>query len=163
MPPGRIRAFEVGPLSFDVSEAWYQGNLPDKKHFFDWSHLKGARVENVNAIFSPLWAINRSKSPLTVPDTQNNFILCWFDTRPLITEGFNKIYHLRKTMARGAYKMFLLISSFLLNIHQIRGKLAQNSSCAPSDHKIYPQTIAWRRLTLRLPSCPLASESESSP
>ena len=91
MPPTRIRAFEVGPLSFDVSEAWYQGNLRDMKHFFDWSHLRGARVENVNRIFSPLWAIYPPKSPLTLPDTQNKVVLGLFDTRRLYTMSFNKI------------------------------------------------------------------------
>ena len=114
MPPGRIRAFEVGPLSFDVSEAWYQGNLPDKKHFFDWSHLKGARVENVNAIFSPLWAINRSKSPLTVPDTQNKVILGSFGTRRLTTVSFSQIYQLPKTSLQDiidTLKKLLLIST----------------------------------------------------
>ena len=75
MPPGRIRPFAVGPLSFDVSDAWYQGNLPDIEHFFDRSHLKGARVENVNRIFSPLWAIYPSKPPLTLPDTPNKVVL----------------------------------------------------------------------------------------
>ena len=97
MPPGRIRAFELGPLSFDVSDAWYQGNLPYKEHFFDRSYLRGAMVENVNQIFPPLWAIHPSKSPLTVPDTQNKVILGSFGTRRLTTLSFSQIYHLPKT------------------------------------------------------------------
>ena len=73
--PGRIRALEVGPLSFDVSVALYQGNINDIYQYFHRSHLRGARVENANQIFSPHWAIYPSKSPLTVPDTQNKVIL----------------------------------------------------------------------------------------
>ena len=54
-------------------------------------------VENVNQIFPPLWAIHPSKSPLTVPDTQNKVILGSFGTRRLTTASFSQIYHLPKT------------------------------------------------------------------
>ena len=54
-------------------------------------------MENVNRIFSPLWAIYPSKPPLTLPDTPNKVILGSFGTRRLTTASFSHFYQLPKT------------------------------------------------------------------
>ena len=54
-------------------------------------------MENVNRIFSPIWAIYPSKPPLTLPDTPNKVILGSFGTRRLTTASFSHFYQLPKT------------------------------------------------------------------
>ena len=54
-------------------------------------------MENANQIFSHLWAIYHSKSPLTVPNTLNKVILGSFGTRRLTTASFSHFYQLPKT------------------------------------------------------------------
>ena len=81
-------------------------------------------VENVNCIFSPLWAIYPSKSPLTLPDTQNKVILGSFGTRRLTTASFSQIRHvlatsppdfldsIKKPLLRGLHVVIVNLSRF---------------------------------------------------
>ena len=69
MHPCRIRTFEVGPLSFNVNVAWYQGTNIGIDKFFYRGHLKIVMAKKQIWDFFQLWARNSCKSPLGVSKT----------------------------------------------------------------------------------------------
>ena len=81
-------------------------------------------MENANQIFSHLWAIYPSKSPLTVPNTLNKVILGSFGTRRPTTASFSHFYQLPKTSPPDivdSLKELLLIPYTTLRHHRSEG------------------------------------------
>ena len=66
MHPPRDGALEVGPVSFNVNVAWYQGPNIGIYKFFDKDDLKIVMAKNQIWHFFQLWAKNSYKSPLGV-------------------------------------------------------------------------------------------------